>query len=139
MSAQDAQAVIDSLMLVNLDSDPVEMAKIFGHRFNSAWTLLKEKRVEQRVYRPGGKELWLVHGRSYDYQVLPNAAFCMCDDFYQAVMDGRALACKHLIAQKLAHMLSDYSTIDLPDDQYQRDLDDLKAKRHIRYKLTGGE
>jgi predicted nucleic acid-binding Zn finger protein len=50
---------------------------------------------------------------------MPEAEFCMCDDFYFRVLDKKIHLCYHLIAQKIARNLSWYDVIDENDELYQ--------------------
>jgi predicted nucleic acid-binding Zn finger protein len=93
--------------------------EIFGQRFTRALEALKENRVKKYVFKPSGRVVWVVVGRERDYLVMPNAEFCQCDDFYFRVLDREIHMCYHLIAQKIAHILGWYETIEESDELYE--------------------
>jgi predicted nucleic acid-binding Zn finger protein len=93
--------------------------EIFGQRFTRALEALKENRVKKYVFKPSGRVIWVVVGRERDYLVMPNAEFCQCDDFYFRVLDREIHMCYHLIAQKIAHILGWYETIEESDELYE--------------------
>jgi len=88
----------------------------FGDRFGKAWRLLEERRVKRYVFEPSGKTVWIVIGRSGEYQVLPASGYCGCGDFYFRVVDGEAGVCQHLIAQRLADCLGAYDDVSEEDE-----------------------
>lgn len=53
--------------------------------------------------------------REREYVIYPRVGYCVCDDFFFAVMDGKASACQHLIAERLAEALSDYETVEVKE------------------------
>ena len=95
-----------------------QLSEAFGSRFTKAWETLKEKRVKKYVFSASGRIVWIVVGREREYQVMPAAGFCSCDDFYFRVMDREAHICYHLIAQKIADALGWYDKIEEEDRLY---------------------
>ena len=112
---KDYRDVLKALEPISATSDPAKLSKIYGSRFTKAWELLKEKRIKKYVFNPSGKVIWIVVRRERGYLLYPIVGFCQCDDFFFAVMDGKALACQHLIAQRLAEELSDYDVVEAED------------------------
>lgn len=92
--------------------------ELFGQRFTKALDALKENRVKKYVFRPSGRIVWIVVGRERDYLIMPEAEFCMCDDFYFRVLDKEIHLCYHLIAQRIARNLGWYETIEEDDSLY---------------------
>jgi predicted nucleic acid-binding Zn finger protein len=92
-----------------------QLSEVFGSRFIKASETLKEKRVKKYVFSPSGRIVWIVVGREREYQVIPAAGFCSCDDFYFRVMDQEAHICYHLIAQKIADALRGYDEVEEED------------------------
>jgi predicted nucleic acid-binding Zn finger protein len=92
--------------------------ELFGQRFTKALNALKENRVKKYVFKPSGRKVWIVVGRERDYLIMPEAEFCMCDDFYFRVLDKKIHLCYHLIAQKIAHNLGWYETLEENDKLY---------------------
>lgn len=93
--------------------------ELFGQRFTKALEALKENRVKKYVFRPSGRVVWIVVGRERDYLIMPEAEFCMCDDFYFRVLDKQVHLCYHLIAQRIARNLGWYETIEEDDSLYE--------------------
>jgi len=95
-----------------------QLSESFGSQFTKAWDTIKEKRVKKYVFSPSGRIVWIVVGREREYQIMPAAGFCSCDDFYFRVMDREAHICYHLIAQKIADALGGYDKIEEEDRLY---------------------
>lgn len=104
----------------------VQLSEAFGSQFTKAWGTLKERRIKKYVFSPSGRVVWIAVGREKDYQILPAAGFCSCDDFYFRVMDREASICYHLIAQKLADALEEYDMIEEEDRLYDCLMKDWK-------------
>lgn len=45
------------------------------------------------MFKPSGKVVWIVVGREREHLIYPTVGYRSCDDFYFAVMEGKALAC----------------------------------------------
>jgi predicted nucleic acid-binding Zn finger protein len=99
---------------------------VFGQRFTKAFEALKENRVKKYVFKPSGRVVWIVVGKERDYLIMPEAEFCMCDDFYFRVMDKKVHLCYHLIAQKLAKNLNWYEGIEEHDELYDSLMNEWK-------------
>lgn len=95
-----------------------QLSEALGSRFTKAWDTIKEERVKKYVFSPSGRIVWIVVGREREYQIMPAAVFCSCDDFYFRVMDREANICYHLIAQKIAEALKLYDKIEEEDRLY---------------------
>jgi predicted nucleic acid-binding Zn finger protein len=100
--------------------------ELFGQRFTKALDALKENRVKKYVFKPSGRKVWIVIGRERDYLIMPEAEFCMCDDFYFRVLDKKIHLCYHLIAQKIARNLGWYETIEENDKLYESLMNEWK-------------
>jgi predicted nucleic acid-binding Zn finger protein len=103
-----------------------ELYELFGQRFTKALGALKENRVKKYVFKPSGRTVWIVIGRERDYLIMPEAEFCMCDDFYFRVLDKKIHLCYHLIAQKIARNLGWYETIEESDKLYESLMNEWK-------------
>lgn len=99
---------------------------LFGQRFTKALNTLKENRVKKYVFKPSGRTVWIVIGRERDYLIMPEAEFCMCDDFYFRVLDKKIHLCYHLIAQKIAGILGWYEIIKEDDKLYESLMNEWK-------------
>ncbi len=95
-----------------------QLSEALGSRFTKAWETLKEERVKKYVFSPSGRIVWIVVGREREYQIMPAAGFCSCDDFYFRVMDREVHICYHLIAQKIADALGWFDKIEEDDETY---------------------
>ena len=103
-----------------------ELYELFGQRFTKALDALKENRVKKYVFKPSGRTVWIVIGRERDYLIMPEAEFCMCDDFYFRVLDRKIHLCYHLIAQKIARNLGWYETLEETDELYKTLMNEWK-------------
>ena len=103
-----------------------ELYELFGQRFTNALGALKENRVKKYVFKPSGRNVWIVIGRERDYLIMPEAEFCMCDDFYFRVLDRKIHLCYHLIAQKIARNLGWYETLEENDKLYETLMNEWK-------------
>ena len=103
-----------------------ELSEAFGLRFTKAWDTIQEERVKKYVFNPSGRIIWIVVGREREYQIIPVAGFCSCDDFYFRVMDRETNICYHLIAQKLADALERYDKIEEEDRLFDCLIDEWK-------------
>jgi len=95
-----------------------QLYDLFGQRFTKALEALKENRVKKYTFKPSNRNVWIVVGRERDYLLMPEAEFCTCDDFYFRVLDKKIHLCYHLIAQKIAHNLNWYDSIEEHDELY---------------------
>jgi predicted nucleic acid-binding Zn finger protein len=100
--------------------------ELFGQRFTKALNALKENRVKKYVFKPSGRKVWIVIGRERDYLIMPEAEFCMCDDFYFRVLDKKIHLCYHLITQKIARNLGWYETIEESDELFESLMNEWK-------------
>jgi predicted nucleic acid-binding Zn finger protein len=103
-----------------------ELYELFSQRFTKALNALKENRVKKYVFKPSGRTVWIVIGRERDYLIMPEAEFCMCDDFYFRVLDRKIHLCYHLIAQKIARNLGWYETLEENDKLYESLMNEWK-------------
>jgi len=113
VSEKDYRDVLKALEPISASVDPAKLSKIYGPRFLRAWELVKGRRVKKHVFQPSGKVMWIAVGREREYVIYPAVGYCSCEDFYFAVMGGEALACQHLIAQRLTESLGDYCTLEV--------------------------
>ena len=98
--------------------DVAKLRAMYGARFTRALRLALDGRVKKYVFRPSGRVVWVVAGRTREYLIYPYAPYCSCDDFFFAVMDGKAYLCQHLIAWKLASSLGLYELVAESDEMY---------------------
>jgi len=96
-----------------------QLSVAFGKRLENALQALEEKRIKRYMFKPSQRVIWIVVGKERDYQIIPSAEFCTCDDFYFRVMDREVHLCYHIIAQKLAEALDEYDTIEEYDGLYE--------------------
>jgi predicted nucleic acid-binding Zn finger protein len=101
------------------DSQRQQLSEVLGSRFTKAWDAVKEERVKKYIFSPSGRIVWIVVGREREYQIMPAAEFCSCDDFYFRVMDREANICYHLVAQKIADALEEFDKIEGEDRLYE--------------------
>ena len=101
------------------DEHLAQLSDALGSRFTKAWEAVNGKRVKRYVFGPSGRVVWIVVGREREYQIMPEAGFCSCNDFYFRVMDREANICYHLIAQKIADTLELYDLVEVEDVLYE--------------------
>jgi predicted nucleic acid-binding Zn finger protein len=106
--------------------DLTRLYEVFGQRFTRAFEALRENRVKRYVFKPSSRKVWIVVGKERDYLIMPEAGFCMCDDFYFRVVDKKVHLCYHLIAQKLARALGWYEGIEEHDELYDSLMNEWK-------------
>jgi predicted nucleic acid-binding Zn finger protein len=94
------------------------LSKLLGYRFDNALQVVEQEKVTLYTFNPSGRKVWIVTGKSRDYEILPIAEFCACDDYYFRVIGGETPLCYHLIAQKLAEALEKYNLVKEKDKMY---------------------
>ena len=105
---------------IALNSDFYELTKQFGDRFNDAWDIVKHRKIYKLTPASGKLVYWVIEGVNKDYVVLVKSGYCSCDDFYFNIIDGKGIACKHLIATRIAEIAFDYKIVRLDDIQLKR-------------------
>jgi len=118
----DYRDVVEALNKIRINSDPVELSRLYGYRFSKAWEALKENRVKKYVFKPSGRVVWIVVGRDREYLIYHVVGYCSCDDFYFNVIDGKVPLCHHLIARKLAEVLGRFEVVEQSDELYSSHL-----------------
>jgi len=106
----------------------IKLQKKLSKTFNEALQLVYAKRVKKYIFKPSYRILWIVLGRKGEYQIIPEANFCSCNDFYFRVVGGKKKLCYHLIAQKLAEALKIYEEKELMDSEYEKMMEKLRGK-----------
>ncbi|UCD73423.1 MAG: hypothetical protein JSW01_01915 [Candidatus Bathyarchaeota archaeon] len=94
------------------------LSRMLGSRFDNALQVVEQKKVTLYTFTPSGRRVWIIAGKSQDYEVLPVAEFCACNDYYFRVIGGKTPLCYHLIAQKLAEALEKYNLVMEKDKTY---------------------
>jgi len=123
-----------------LSDDQFELlSRAFDIRFEKAYKTVKDGRVKKYVFQPSRRVVWIVIGRERDYQVMPLANFCTCDDFYFRVINHRTDLCYHIIAQKLAEALNVYERIEESDGLYEALMKDWRIVKIEKRRLPATE
>jgi len=104
------------------------LLKAFGERFTNGLDLASSNRVKRYEFEPSKRIVWVVEGRTNEYQVIPDLPFCYCDDYYFRVMDRKRGLCYHIIAQRVAEALNQFQIINGNDSQYSNITDRWRAK-----------
>ena len=104
------------------------LLKTFGERLTNGLELANSQRVRRYEFKPSGRSVWVVEGRTKEYQVIPDLPFCYCDDYYFRVMDRKRGLCYHIIAQRVAEALNQFRTIHENDSRYSSITDRWRAK-----------
>lgn len=119
--------------------DANRLLRLFGDRFTKALQALDEGRVRKHVFSPSGRLVWTVVGEEGEYQILPLATFCSCNDFYFRVLSHEAFLCYHLLAQKIAEALDRYVILEGDDGGYPSLLSVLRTPAVEKRKLLAEE
>jgi len=104
------------------------LLKTFGERFTNGLDLASSQGVKKYEFKPSERVVWVVEGRTNEYQVIPDLPFCYCDDYYFRVMDRKRGLCYHIIAQRVAEALNQFQVIQGNDSQYSSITDRWRAK-----------
>ena len=104
------------------------LEKTLGERFTNGWQLANSKKVKRYEFTPSGRVMWVVQGRTSEYQVMPDIPFCYCDDYYFRVMDKKRGLCYHIIAQHIAEALNKFDRTTISDSQYSSITDRWRAR-----------
>ena len=127
METKDKNDTIRSLDFITIDSDPSELVKVFGPRFEKAWSILEGRKIVRYVFHPSGRVRWIVEGKKRDYLILSATRYCDCLDFLHGIVYGKALACQHLITQRLAEVLGDYTIREVDDSRFDQLMNDWRS------------
>lgn len=109
-----------------------KLLKIFGDRFTNGLKLANSRRVRRYEFKPSRRVVWVVKGRTNEYQIIPDLPFCYCDDYYFRVMDRKRGLCYHIVAQRIAEALDQFQTVHKSDLQYSTITDRWRAKEVSR-------
>jgi predicted nucleic acid-binding Zn finger protein len=104
------------------------LSKTFGERYTNGWKLANSHKVRRYEFKPSRRVVWAVQGRKGEYQVMPDIPFCYCDDYYFRVMEKKRGLCYHIIAQRIAEALNQYTKLSKKDSQYSTITDRWRAK-----------
>ncbi len=96
-----------------------ELRGKFGEKLDRALHALEDGHIKKYTFKPSYRQVWIVVGRTRDYQVIPRL-FCMCDDFYLNVVIRRSdPLCYHLLAQMMAEVTRRFDKIEEDDEKYE--------------------
>ena len=104
------------------------LLRTFGDRFTNGLKLANSRRVRRYEFKPSRRVVWVVKGRTNEYQIIPDLPFCYCDDYYFRVMDRKRGLCYHIVAQRIAEALDKFQTVHKSDLQYSAVTDRWRAK-----------
>jgi predicted nucleic acid-binding Zn finger protein len=119
--------------------DADKLQSLFGDRFTKALHAIDEGRVRKHVFSPSGRLVWTVVGEKGEYQILPLAPFCSCNDFYFRVLSHEAFLCYHLLAQRIAEALNKYVQLEGNNEDYATLLSVLRTPAVEKRKLLAEE
>lgn len=116
---------------LNIDEKIKTLRKTLGLRLDEALKIVQQDRVRKYLFKPSGKTVWIVEGKEDIYEVLPEAPYCSCDDFYFRVLNGKIPLCYHLIAQGLAEATGRYITVERDDSDYNEFISVFRRSRKL--------
>ncbi len=108
------------------DADQSQLLQSFQNRFTNAFDAVMNFQVHKFLFTPSTRVLWSVEGKTHEYQILPYARFCACNDFYFRVINHEIFLCYHLLAFMLAHALNQYVVNVKSDTDYDQVLNRLR-------------
>lgn len=117
-------------------ADKSLLLQFFRNRFTNALDAIVNLRVHKYLFTPSTRVLWSVEGKTQEYQILPSAPFCACNDFYFRVINREILLCYHLLAFMLAHPLNQYVITVKSDQSYEEVLDRFRIPRSEPQRLS---
>jgi predicted nucleic acid-binding Zn finger protein len=109
------------------NADQTLLLHFFRNRFTHALSALTNLRVHKYIFTPSNRVVWSVEGKTQEYQILPSAPFCACNDFYFRVINREIFLCYHLLAFKLAHELNQYVVTKRSDRNFDELMDHLRT------------
>jgi len=106
--------------------DPERLLSLLSPRSREkALWVLENERVVKYVFKPSGRELWVVSGEGGDYLVLGDY-YCACLDFYlESLVKIKKTYCYHIVAKKIAELTGNYRTFEISDSEFESLIDDL--------------
>lgn len=96
------------------------LEELFGERLQQALNIIEKGAVKRYKFKPSGRIIWEVKGRTSSYQIMTRTCFCNCDDYYFRVMSSKKQLCYHIIAQKLAFALGKFDNEERSDRDYSK-------------------
>ncbi|MCD6509778.1 MAG: hypothetical protein J7L11_05255 [Thermoprotei archaeon] len=96
----------------------------YGDKYSRALETMARGGVKLYRFMPSTRTIWIVEGHERDYLVIP-FIYCDCEDFYlNVVIRRKDDICYHMLAQALADALGSYTLVELPDELYERFLEE---------------
>ena len=97
-----------------------KLEELFGERFHQALSSIEKGAVKRYKFKPSGRTIWEVRGKTSSYQIMTRTYFCNCDDYYFRVMSSKKQLCYHIIAQKIAFALGKFENEERSDRDYSK-------------------
>jgi predicted nucleic acid-binding Zn finger protein len=97
-----------------------KLEESFGERLQHALNIIEKGAVKRYKFKPSGRIIWEVKGKTSSYQIMTRTYFCNCDDYYFRVMSSKKQLCYHIIAQKLAFALGKFKNEERSDRDYSK-------------------
>jgi len=97
-----------------------KLEESFGERLQQALNIIEKGAVKRYKFKPSGRIIWEVKGKTSSYQIMSRTYFCNCDDYYFRVMSSKKQLCYHIIAQKLAFALGKFDNEERSDRDYSK-------------------
>ncbi|MEM2849747.1 MAG: hypothetical protein QXI36_05695 [Candidatus Bathyarchaeia archaeon] len=129
--AKEFKDLFTSVAGLSIDEKIEALRRALGLRLDEALKIVQQDRVRKYLFKPSGKIVWIVEGKEGVYEVLPEAPYCSCDDFYFRVLNGKTPLCYHLIAQGLAEITERYVTVERDDSDYNEFISIFRRARRL--------
>jgi len=129
--AKEFKDLFTSIAGLSIDEKIKTLRRTLGLRLDEALKIVQQDKVRMYLFKPSGKIVWTVEGREGVYEVIPEAPYCSCDDFYFRVLNGKTSLCYHLIAQGLAEATGKYLTVEKNDSDYNEFISIFRRIRRL--------
>lgn len=97
---------------------------IFGAVLVRATEILENHKVIVYRLNDDSRRLVKLTSRRELHVLFDDLNFCRCDSFRNGVLEGKIIACEHVLAAKLARIRGDFETIAVTDAQLKEMLDE---------------
>jgi predicted nucleic acid-binding Zn finger protein len=87
--------------------------------FNKAIETVIQNCVKKHIFKPSGRVVYSVVGKSGDEFLDPDKPFCSCSHFFFRVLGGQSEFCYHFLSYKLALESKKIEEITFDDEEYE--------------------
>lgn len=92
-----------------------------------ATELLENRKVFIYHLKDFSRKLIKLTGRREQHVLFCDINYCQCDSFLSGVLEGKSIACEHVLAVKLAETCGNVNKVVVTDTQMKDMLDDVMS------------